>query len=174
MIWIKALCSTITRQKISQRIFPNNHSLVNKIKTEKMTITQSEKSHRHLQVKQRLLSLNENTSSLSKAGQKLQNLTFSVFKIWKENKVKLLRLIVKLLNWQCDISSICWTECFSLTPLNYKQIYRSSSWKKWTTKNVQTSTFLLQLSNTLCGCQTLFVLMLCNGANQRCKKTART
>ena len=32
------------------------------------------------QVKQRLLSLKENTPSLSKAGQKLQNLTFSVFK----------------------------------------------------------------------------------------------
>ena len=81
MIWIKALFSTTTRQKSSQRIVPNNHSLVNKIKIEKMTITQSEKSHRHLQVKQRLLSLNENTPSLSKAGQKLQNLTFSVFKI---------------------------------------------------------------------------------------------
>ena len=81
MIWIKALCSTTTRQKCSQRIVPNNHSLINKIKTEKMTITKSEKSHRHLQVKQRLLSLNENTPSLSKAGQKLKNLTFSVFKI---------------------------------------------------------------------------------------------
>ena len=43
------------------------------------------KSRRHLQVKQRLFSLKENTPSLSKAGQKLQNLTFSVFKIWKEN-----------------------------------------------------------------------------------------